>query len=158
MYPSTRAALAVRDLPALLSSGSYQLAKSNLSLGMVTEQFLPSMRTFQKLSSPSPVWKHTCTVHNYYVQLETVRRWSGEKQLLFVFYNCTFGWEMEMEMVKLWWNEQHNLSTVTSFEQNKIHNIHFRNTRDWFLWTLMMDKRLCVWWSNNVEMILFNLL
>lgn len=56
-----RAALAVRDLPALLSSGSYQLAKSNLSLGIVTEQVLPSMRTFQKLSSPSPVWKHTYT-------------------------------------------------------------------------------------------------
>lgn len=51
------AALAVRDLPALLSSGSYQLATSYLSLGIGTEQFLPSIRTFQKLSRPSPVSK-----------------------------------------------------------------------------------------------------
>lgn len=53
-----RAALAVRDLPGLLSSGSYQPAKSNLSLGIGTEQFLPSTRTFQKFSSPSPVNKN----------------------------------------------------------------------------------------------------
>lgn len=53
-----RAALAVRDLPGLLSSGSYQPAKSNLSLGIGTEQFLPSTRTFQKFSSPSPVSKN----------------------------------------------------------------------------------------------------
>lgn len=50
--------MAVRDLPGLLSSGSYQPAKSNLSLGIGTEQFLPSTRTFQKFSSPSPVNKN----------------------------------------------------------------------------------------------------
>ena len=57
-----RAALAVRDLPALFSSGSYQADKSNLFLGIGTEQFLPSTRTFQKFSSPSPVWKHQCSI------------------------------------------------------------------------------------------------
>lgn len=59
-YPSMSAALAVRDFPALLSSGSYQLATSNLSLEIGTAQFFPSTRTFQKLSSPSPVGKEAC--------------------------------------------------------------------------------------------------
>lgn len=59
-YPSTSAALAVHDFPALLSSGSYQLATSNLSVGMGPEQFLPSARTFQKLSRPSPVGTEAC--------------------------------------------------------------------------------------------------
>lgn len=59
-YPSMSAALTVRDFPALLSSGSYQLATSNLSLGIGTEQFFPFTRTFQKLSSPSPVGEEAC--------------------------------------------------------------------------------------------------
>lgn len=53
------AALAVRVFPGLVSSGSNQLPTSNLSLGIETEQFLPSTRTFQKLSRPSPVGKKT---------------------------------------------------------------------------------------------------
>lgn len=75
-YPSMRAALAVRDLPGLLSSGSYQLLKSNLSLGIGTEQFLPFTRTFQKLSSPSPVFGEKIHIKHFKFYVTIVKDFS----------------------------------------------------------------------------------
>lgn len=54
VYPSIRAALVVCVFPGLLSSASYQKAVSNLSAGISAVQFLPSNKTLQKLSNPSP--------------------------------------------------------------------------------------------------------
>ncbi len=54
-YPSMRAALVVCVFPGLLSLGWNHSDVSNLSSGICSTQFLPSTRTFQKLSTPSPV-------------------------------------------------------------------------------------------------------
>lgn len=54
-YPSMKAALVVCIFPRMVSSGLYHCVTSNLCSGISAVQFFPSMRTFQKLSSPSPV-------------------------------------------------------------------------------------------------------
>jgi len=78
-YPSMRAALVVCVFPGLLSSGWNHSDVSNLSSWICTTQFLPSTRTFQKLSTPSPVKvdenSYKCTqychklVHKKYIYL-----------------------------------------------------------------------------------------
>lgn len=70
-YPSANAAFAVRDFPALLSSGSHHSFWSNRSNGICTAQFFPSSNTFQKLSSPSPRTGrfHLCTQNAKYIYI-----------------------------------------------------------------------------------------
>lgn len=68
-----RAAFVVCVFPGLLSSGWNHSDVSNLSSWICTTQFLPSTRTFQKLSTPSPVKvvenSFKCTQHCHCIRV-----------------------------------------------------------------------------------------